>query len=92
VVDICIKPVLLEAIPDELRKYPQWLLWRYELSDVIIKKILKHLGLWLPKRSPPPARAHAPPKVVRIDYLDFQIPSADDYLIDPDYPTYSWTN
>jgi hypothetical protein len=26
VVDICIKPVLLEAIPDELRKYPQWLL------------------------------------------------------------------
>jgi hypothetical protein len=22
----------------------------------------------------------------------YQIPSADDYLIDPDYPTDSWTN
>jgi hypothetical protein len=69
-------------------------------DQVVIKKILKHLGLWLPKRSPPP-RAHAPPQAVRIDYLDSQIPSADDYLIDPDrstlrlstgYPTDSWTN
>ena len=31
-------------------------------------------------------------QVVRIDYLDSQIPSADDYLIDPDYPTDSWLN
>jgi hypothetical protein len=38
------------------------------------------------------ARAHAPPQAVRIDYLDSQIPAADDYLIDPDYPTDSWTN
>ena len=34
----------------------------------------------------------APPEVVRIDYLDSQIPSADDYLIDPDYPIDSWLN
>ena len=45
-------------------------------SDVI-KKILKHLGLWLPKRAPAP-KANAPPKAVLIDYLDSQIPSADD--------------
>jgi hypothetical protein len=60
-------------------------------DEEVIKKILKHLGLWLPKRSPQP-RAHAPPQAVRIDYLDSQIPSADDYLIDPDYPADSWTN
>jgi len=68
-------------------------------SDVI-KKILKHLGLWLPKRAPAP-KANAPPKAVLIDYLDSQIPSADDYLIDPDrstlrlstgYPIDSWLN
>ncbi|MEN8780333.1 MAG: hypothetical protein ABF292_04415, partial [Desulfobacterales bacterium] len=35
-------------------------------DEEVIKKILKHLGLWLPKRSPPPARAHAPPQAVRI--------------------------
>ena len=59
-------------------------------SDVI-KKILKHLGLWLPKRAPAP-KANAPPKAVLINYLDSQIPSADDNLINPDYPTDSWTN
>ena len=59
-------------------------------SDVI-KKILKHLGLWLPKRAPAP-KANAPPKAVLIDYLDSQIPSADDYLIYPDYPIDSWLN
>ena len=46
-------------------------------DEDVIEKILKHLGLWLPKRSPPP-RAHAPPQVVPIDYLDSQIPSTDD--------------
>jgi hypothetical protein len=60
-------------------------------DEVVIKKILKHLGLWLPKRSPPP-KANAPPKAVLIDYLDSQTPSAEDYLIDPDYPTDSWLN
>jgi hypothetical protein len=61
-------------------------------DEEVIEKILKHSGLWLPKRSPPPTRAHTPPQAVRIDYLDSQIPCADDYLIDPDYPTDSWTN
>jgi len=60
-------------------------------DDEVIEKRLKHLGLWLPKRSPPP-RAHDPPQAVRIDYLDSRIPSADDYLIDPDYPIDSWKN
>ena len=59
-------------------------------SDVI-KKILKHLGFWLPKRAPSP-KANAPPKAVLINYLDSQIPSADDYLIDPDYPIDGWLN
>ena len=60
-------------------------------DEEVIEEILKHLGLWLPKRSPPP-RAHAPPQAVCIDYLDSQIPSAYDYLIDPDYSIDSWTN
>jgi len=49
------------------------------------------LGLWLSKRPLLP-RAHAPPDPVRIDYLDYQIPSAHDYLIDPEYPIDSWLN
>jgi len=55
-----------------------------EQADVI-EKILKHLGLWMPNRSPPP-RANSPPEGIIVDYLDSQIPSVDDYLIDPDYP------
>jgi hypothetical protein len=50
---------------------------------------VKHLELWLSKRSPSP-RAHVPQEAVRIDYLDSQIPFADDYLIDPDYPIDTW--
>ncbi len=61
-----------------------------EQADVI-EKILKHLGLWLPNRSPPP-RANSPPEGIIIDYLDSQIPSVDDYLIDPDYAGESWMN
>ena len=60
-------------------------------DEEVIKKILKHLGLWLPKRAPAP-KANAPPKAVLIDYLDSQTPSAEDYLIDPDYPIDSWLN
>ncbi len=36
--------------------------------------------------------SYAPPKAVLIDYPDYQIPSADDYLIDPEYPIDSWLN
>jgi len=55
-------------------------------SSDVIKKILKHLGLWLQKWPLLP-RAHAPPEAVHIDYLNSQIASADDYLIDLDRST-----
>jgi len=45
----------------------------------IIKKILKHLGLWEVKRKPPP-RAKGPPTEAIIIYDESSSPSADDYL------------
>jgi hypothetical protein len=36
-------------------------------DEEIIKKILKHLGLWDVKQRPPP-KAHSPPPTVHIDY------------------------
>ena len=54
-------------------------------SPEVIKKILKHLGLWEVKARPPP-RANASPPNVHIDYSDSQVPPCEDYLyIDPDY-------
>jgi len=57
-----------------------------EQADVI-KKILKHLGLWLPNRPPPP-KANGPPIIP----VPSHIPPVDDYAIDPDYPIESWMN
>ena len=55
-------------------------------DEEIIKKILKHLGLWDRKARPPP-KAKVQPLNVRIDYADSQSPPSDDYLYcDPDYP------
>ena len=51
----------------------------------IIKKILKHLDLWEVGRKPPP-RANGPPNESSIIYDEPSSPSADDYLIDADYP------
>ncbi len=51
----------------------------------IIKNILKHLDLWEVKRKPPP-RANGPPTEAIIIYDQSPSPSADDYLIDADYP------
>ena len=51
----------------------------------IIKKILKHLDLWEVKRKPHP-RANGPPTESFIIYDESSSPSADDYLIDADYP------
>ena len=52
----------------------------------VIKKILKHLGLWSAKRKPSP-RANAPPVYIHLDYSDSQIPPSEDYLYkDPDFP------
>jgi len=43
----------------------------------IIEKILKHLGLWLVKKRPPP-RIHSPPAELCADYSDSQISPRDD--------------
>ena len=48
-------------------------------------KILKHLDLWHVKRKPP-ARANSPPTETFINYDESSSPSADDYIIDADYP------
>ena len=55
-------------------------------DEDVIKKILKHLGLWEVKRKPRP-RANAPPLDVFPLYDEPPGPSADDYIIDPEYPT-----
>ena len=54
-------------------------------EDDVIKKILKHLGLWIIKRKPRPV-ANAPPIDVFPAYDEQPGPSMDDYIIDPDYP------
>ena len=55
----------------------------------IVKKILKHLGLWDQKARPPP-KANSPPMTpeYHIDYTDSQLPVSDNYLlyVDPQYP------
>ena len=51
----------------------------------IVRKILKHLGWWDVKRKQPP-RAHGPPTEPFIIYDQSSSPSADDYIIDVDYP------
>ncbi|MBT8364516.1 MAG: hypothetical protein KJP23_07395, partial [Deltaproteobacteria bacterium] len=43
----------------------------------VIKKILKHLDLWVVKRKPPPC-ANDPPTESFIIYDEFSAPSADD--------------
>ena len=51
----------------------------------MMKKILKHLGLWDVKRKPRPV-ANAPPTDVFPAYDEQPGPSADDYIRDPEYP------
>jgi len=52
----------------------------------IIKKILKHLGLWERKARPPP-KTNAPQPNLHIDKSDSQVPHCEDYLFhDPEYP------
>lgn len=53
-------------------------------GEDIIKKILRHLGLWQVKRRPRPT-ANAPPIDVFSPYDQTPAPTADDYLTDPDY-------
>ncbi len=66
-------------------------------DEEVIKKILKHLGLWDIKTRPPP-RTIAPPGNIQIEHslrgvgpygpeADSQLPPCEDYLYrDPDYP------
>ena len=50
----------------------------------VIKKILKHLGLWEVKARPPP-KTSAPQPNGRIDISDSQVTPCDDHLYcDPD--------
>ena len=51
----------------------------------VIKKILKHQSLWDIKRKPRPT-ANAPPIDVFTVYDEQPGPSADDYIVDPEYP------
>ena len=63
-------------------------------DEEVIKKILKHLGLWEinpPEvwrvKARPPPKANGPQPNVHIDYPDSQVPPCEDYLYrDPDYP------
>jgi hypothetical protein len=51
----------------------------------VIKKILKHLGLWSVQRRPQPV-ANAPPVITLPLFDDSPGPSADDLLVDPQCP------
>jgi hypothetical protein len=54
-------------------------------GSLLMKKILKHLGLWDVKRKPRPV-ANAPPIDVFHAYDQQAGPSSDDYIRDPEYP------
>jgi len=55
-------------------------------DEEVIKKILKHLGMWDIKAIPPP-KANATPPDFHIDYSDSQVPPCEDCLFhDPEYP------
>jgi hypothetical protein len=52
----------------------------------VIKKILKHLGLWEIKGRPPPKSGALEPNV-RIDTSDSQVAPCEDHIYcDPEYP------
>jgi hypothetical protein len=65
-------------------------------DENVIKKILKHLGLWDQNppysrrvKARPPPKANSPPMAPQyhIDYTDSQLPVSDNYLyVDPEYP------
>ena len=56
-------------------------------DEEIIKKILKHLGLWVTKARPPPKPRHALERTETfIDDSISQLPASDNYLyVDPEY-------
>jgi predicted Zn-dependent peptidase len=55
-------------------------------NEEVIRKILKHLGLWDKKARPPPKPVPAKTPEFHIDYSDCQLPLSDAYLyVDPEY-------
>ncbi len=54
-------------------------------DEQLVEKILKHLSLWDVKRKPLP-RTNSPPNESFILHDESSVPSADDYIIDVDYP------
>ena len=52
-------------------------------QEEIIRKILKHVGLWDVQKRPPP-RANSPPSISVTDYADIQY--TEQQYCDPDYP------
>ena len=54
-------------------------------DEQLVKKILKHRNLWDVNRKPPPC-ANSPPAGAYIIYDQSLSPSANDYIIDTDYP------
>ena len=57
-------------------------------DEDVIKKVLKHLGLWDLKARPPPKREKATRvDEATMDYSVFQIPPSEDHLyFDVEYP------
>ena len=57
-------------------------------DEEVIKKILKHLGLWEIKPRPPPRAIMAAKNPEdHIDYSTSQVPASDKWLyLDPEYP------
>jgi len=55
------------------------LLLIFTKDEEVIKKILKHLGLWNIKARPPLKRANAPPVECHIDYSDSHVPPCEVY-------------
>jgi hypothetical protein len=51
----------------------------------VIKKILKHLGLWEVKARPPP-KVKAPSVTIYLDDSESQVLSPDSFNVQPDYP------
>ena len=55
-------------------------------DDKVIKKIVKHLGLWEVKKRLPP-KTKVPPLTIHTDHSDSQVPLCEHYLYcDPYYP------
>jgi hypothetical protein len=56
-------------------------------DEEVIKRILKHLGLWDIKQRPPPkATGLLKPPEYSIDYSASQLPASDEWLyVDPVY-------